>query len=148
MTARINRFTILLAVLTAAGLPALAGGPAYLWAGPQAEKFEDLTQFNFAGGVVSGTGVKDKGGFTVIPLEADKAQTKLAVSFALKEEEKRTLSDFRVIAVDAAGKRHEAKSQTGASASGKGVMVVTLVAGFDLASDKVDTLVIQQRERK
>jgi hypothetical protein len=71
-----------------------------------------------------------------------------AISFARNEKEKHTASDFRIIAVDLAGKRHEAKSQSGASAGGNGMVVVTLVAGFDLASDKVDALVIQPRERK
>jgi hypothetical protein len=81
-------------------------------------------------------------------MEADKAQTKLAVSFARNEKEKHTASNFRIIAVDLAGKRHEAKSQSGASAGGNGMVVVTLVAGFDLASHKVDALVIQQRQVK
>jgi hypothetical protein len=52
------------------------------------------------------------------------------------------------MAVDLAGKRYEAKSQSGASAGGNGMVIITLVAGFDLASDKFDALVIQQRDRK
>src|SRR5262245_40794877 len=62
--------------------PKQAPRPGAHGTGPvQGIKWEDQTQFNFAGGVVSGTGVRDKGGFTVVMMEADKAQTKLAVSF-------------------------------------------------------------------
>jgi hypothetical protein len=48
--------------------------------------FEDFAQFNFGGGGTSGTGIRDKGGFTVVPMEAPKGRTKLCVSFAVKEE--------------------------------------------------------------
>jgi hypothetical protein len=53
-----------------------------------------------------------------------------------------------MVAVDAAGKRHEAKAESRVSAGGKGVVVVTLVSEFSLVSDKIDALVIRQRADK
>jgi hypothetical protein len=140
---------VLLWVVIAA--TAICMGPTsspYLWATPPADKYEDLVELNFAGGIASGTGVRDKGGFTVVTVAADKTRTKLSVSFAFKEEENRTASDFQIVAVDAGGKRHEAKAETRVSAGGKGIVVVTLVAEFSLVSDKIDALVIRQRTDK
>ncbi|HEV3259287.1 MAG TPA: hypothetical protein VG013_20645 [Gemmataceae bacterium] len=148
MRAGNNRFAIFLAVLIAAGFQGLGGRPAYLWAAPQAGKLKDWVQLNFAGGAVSGTGVKGKGGFTIVPME-DKAigLTKVVVSFALTQD-KRGASDFQVVAVDRAGNRHDARAQSGVSAGGKGVVVVTLVSEFNLASDKIKALVVPQRAGK
>ncbi|HEV3003578.1 MAG TPA: hypothetical protein VGX78_03920 [Pirellulales bacterium] len=136
------------AVLTTAGIQALPKRSTHLWASPQAEKFEDQAQFKFAGGVVSGSGtsIRNKGGFTVVPVEAAEARTKLSISIALKEEEQRTI-DFRVVAVDAAGRRTEANAESKASASDNGIAVVTLVSEFKISRDKIDSLVIQ-RARK
>ena len=140
-----SRLALLVAVLAAAGVHTLTERSICLWAAPQAQKFEDLVQLNFGHGGVSGISVKDKGGFTVVPVETGKAQTRVAVSFALKEEENRPTSDFKVIAVDAAGKRYEAKDHNEASAGGNGLTVVTLVSKFDLASDKISAWVVQHR---
>jgi hypothetical protein len=139
-------FAYLLALLAAAGWQ-LTSHSNPLWAAPQADKFEDLVQFNYPGGILSGTGIKDKGGFTVVTVEAVKGRIKLSVSFARKEEEKRTPTDFRVLAVDATGKRHEARTENKAGAGGNGIMVITLVSEFNLSNDKIDSLVIQQRVR-
>ncbi len=114
---------------------------------PKVDKFEDLAQFNYGGGMVSGTGIRDKGGFTVVSLEAVAGCSKLAVSFAVKEDQRRTLSDFRVVVVDAAGKRHHASAENKVYAGGNGIMVFTYVSEFNLARDKIDSLVIQQRAR-
>jgi hypothetical protein len=143
-----DHFALLLAVLAAAGLCLPSTSAPCLRAAPPADKYEDLAEFLFAGGNASGTGVRDKGGFTVVTVEANKTRTKLSVSFAFKEEDKRTASDFRIVAVDAAGKRHEAKAESRVSAGGKGVMVITLVSEFNLGSDKIDALVIRQRADK
>lgn len=114
-------------------------------AAPRADTFEDLAQFNHGGGIVSGTGIRDKGGFTVVSLEAAAGSSKLAVSWAVKEEQRRTLADFRVIVVDAVGKRHHASTESKASAGGNGITVFTFVTEFNLSSDKIASLVIQQR---
>jgi hypothetical protein len=135
------------AVLTTVAFSALPNRSTDLWAASQAETFEDLAQFHFGGGVVSATGIKNKGGFTVVPVKVAEARTTLSVSFALKEEELRSL-DFRVIAVDAAGRRTDASAESKASAGGNGIAVVTLVSEFKLSKDKIDSLIIQQRARK
>ena len=50
--------------------------------------FEDFAQWKFGrGGGVHATGIKDKGGFTVVPMEAPKGHTKICLSFALNEEQ-------------------------------------------------------------
>jgi hypothetical protein len=126
---------------------ALPNPSTQVLAAPEADKFEDLVQFNYGGGIVSGTGIKDKGGFTVVTLEAvptAPTSTKLSVSFAVKEDEQRTASDFRVIAVDANGKQKEADVENKASAGGNGATIITLVSEFSLSSDKIDSLVVQQ----
>src|SRR5262245_15697565 len=101
-----HHFALLLVIIAAAGLCLLSTSA------PPADKYEDLAEFHFAGGGVSGTGIRDTGGFTVVTVQADKTRTKLSVSFAFKEEEKRTADDFRIVAVDAAGKRHEAQAES------------------------------------
>src|SRR5262249_47657276 len=138
---------LLLVIIAAAGLCLLSTSAPCLRAAPPADKYEDLAEFHFAGGGVSGTGIRDTGGFTVVTVQADKTRTKLSVSFAFKEE-KRTADDFRIVAVDAAGKRHEAQAESRVSAGGKGVVVVTLLSEFSLGSDKIDALVIRQRVDK
>ena len=143
-----SRFALLMAVLAAAGVHMLTERSTCLWAAPQAQKFEDLVQLNFGHYVVSGIGVKEKGGFTVVPVETGKTQTRVAVSFALKEEDNRPISDFQVVALDAAGNRHEAKDHNEASAGGNGLTVITLVSKFDLTSDKISALVLQCRTGK
>ena len=142
-----HRFALPLVIIAAAGLCLLSTSAPCLRAEPPADKYEDLAEFHFAGGV-SGTGIRDKGGFTVVTVQADKTRTKLSVSFAFKEEEKRTADDFRIVAVDAAGKRHEAQAESRVSAGGQGVVVVTLLSEFSLGSDKIDALVIRQRVDK
>jgi len=148
MRTRAYRFLILVAVLVAGNLAALPSGPAALCSAPAEEKFEDWAQFHYSGGIVSATGIRDKGGFTVIPLESAEARTKVAVSFALIGETGHSFSDFRIIAVDVAGNRHEAKHESNASASGKGTTVVTLISDFNLASGMIDTLLVQKRAAK
>jgi hypothetical protein len=143
-----HRLVLLLVIFAATGICMPSTSSPCLWAGPPADKYEDLAEFKFTGGSASGTGVRDKGGFTVVTVEADKTRTKLSVSFAFKGEENRTAADFRVVAVDAAGKRHEAKAESRVSAGGKGVVVITLVSEFSLVSDKIDALVIRQRADK
>src|SRR5262245_44779168 len=81
-TMRVNNhhFVLLLVVIAATGICMLSTSSPYLWAAPPADKYEDLAQLNFTGGSASGTGVRDKGGFTVVTVEADKTRTKLSVS--------------------------------------------------------------------
>jgi hypothetical protein len=148
MRTRDYRFPLLLAVFAAAGLGPLASCPAPLSAAAPENKFEDWAQFHFSGGVVSATGIKDNGAFTVVPLETSEARTKVAVSFALMGETSHSRSDFQIVAVDAAGNRHEPKDQSKASAGGNGLSVVTFVLDFNLGSGKIDALLVQQRARE
>jgi hypothetical protein len=141
-------FLLLLAALATTCLQALPGRSSQLLAVPPADKFEDLAQFNYGGGTVSGTGVRDKGGFTVVAMQAAAGRSKLSVSFAVKEEQQHTLSDFRVAVTDAAGKRHEPSVESKASAGGNGIMLFTFVLEFNLTSDKINSLVIQQRTKE
>jgi RNA polymerase sigma factor (sigma-70 family) len=109
--------------------------------------FEDFAQWRFGGGGgVHATGIKDKGGCTVVPMEAPKGRTKICLSFALTGE-RAGVSDFRVMAVDADGKRHEAQGKGGVSAGGKGTAVITMVLEFSLGSEAIRDLVVQ-RARK
>jgi hypothetical protein len=148
MSAKNRIIAFLLAVLAVAGFQAMPHCSIQLWAAPQADKFEDLAQFNYGGGGVSGTGIRDKGGFTVVSMEAVAGRSKLSVSFAVKEDQQRTLSDFRVAVVDAAGKRHQASVENKVSAGGNGIEIFTFVLEFNLDRDKIDSLVIQQRTRE
>jgi RNA polymerase sigma factor (sigma-70 family) len=112
------------------------------------EKFEDFAQFKFGGGGVSATGIRGKGGFTVVPLEAVAGGSKLCVSLAVKEEQQLSAEDFRVVAVDAAGKRYPPTAEPGVSAGGNGITVITVVTEFNLSMDKIDSLVIQRLKGK
>ena len=67
-----RRLALLVALCVAAGVHTLTERSTCLWAAPQAQKFEDLVQLNFGHGGVSGISVKDKGGFTVVPVETGK----------------------------------------------------------------------------
>jgi hypothetical protein len=147
MRANMCCFAVLLAVLSAAGFQTLPDHSNQLKAAPQAGKFEDLAQFKNSGGIVSGTGIRDKGGFTVVPMKATAGRSKLAVSLAVEEDPQGNGSDYRVVAVDGAGKRHYASVENYASAGGNGITVITVVSEFNLTMEKVDSLVIQQRAK-
>ena len=110
----------------------------------QQNKYEDLIELSYSGEFVSGTGDIVKGGFTVVTVQADKARTKVAVSLAVTQQEKRTYSDFRLLAVDKAGKRYPAKEPSSAGAGGRGVFIITMVSEFGLKSDMIAELVVQQ----
>jgi RNA polymerase sigma factor (sigma-70 family) len=112
-----------------------------------AKQFEDFAQWKFGGGGAHAIGIKDKGGFTVVPMEAPKGRAKLCLSFALAGE-RAGPSDFRVMAVDADGKRHEAQGKGGVSAGGKGTAVITMVLEFNLGSDAIRDLVVQRAKSK
>lgn len=131
-------------LLSAHELP--AGKIAYL--GIEAENivakdFEDFAQFHYRGRGVLATSIKDRGGFTVVPLEAPKERTKLCLSFALNKEQARP-ADFRVLAVDADGKRHESVEKEAVSGAGEGTAVITMVVQFNISSDSIRTLLIQR----
>ncbi len=76
-------------------------------------------------------------------MEAAPGRSKLAVSFAVKEQD--APPDFRVVAVDADGKRMQDSDGSTVSAGGNGTTVITVVSEFNLSGDKIDSLVIQQR---
>jgi hypothetical protein len=135
---------LLVAILTAIGFQALPIRSTQLRAA-QTEDFEDVAQLKFTGAIVSGTGIRGKGGFTVVSVEMTEARTRLSVSFAVKDEEQR--KDFRVIAVDSDGNRTEASEESKAAAGGNGIVVVTLVSAFELGRHKIDSLLIQQRPK-
>ena len=137
----------LLAALAATILQTLPNRASQLHAAPLPPRFEDRAEFKYGGGGVSATGIRGKGGYTVVPLEAVAGCTKLSVSFAVKEDQKRDVSDFRILAVDGNGKRTAARAESKVSAGGDGIMIVTLVSEFNLDGDKIDSLVIQQRAR-
>jgi hypothetical protein len=137
-------FPFLLAVLTAAGFQRLPNSSIQLQAAPQANKFEELAKFKYGGGVL-GTGIRGKGGFTVVPMDAAAGCSKFAVSFAVIEDQQLGPSDFRVVAADVTGKRQQARVESGVSAGGNGIIVITVVSEFNIGSDKIDSLVIQQR---
>ncbi len=109
--------------------------------------FSDFTRFNFGGGGMSATGIRDKGGFTVVPMDAPKGRTKLCVSLAVKEEQAPP-PKFRLIAVDAENKRHEPQWSNAASAGGNGTTIITMVSEFDVSIDKVRALVVQKDAQK
>jgi hypothetical protein len=137
-------FAILPVVVAIAGLGLLPLPSRGVEAKPQEKRFEDLIALDFSGEVVSGTGTIDKGGFTVVTVQADKDRTKVCVSFTAKQQDRRTSSDFKLLGVDAAGKRYPAKEASSASAGGLDVMVITIVSEFSLESDKIAALVVQQ----
>ncbi len=109
-------------------------------------KYEDFAELNHGGVGAAATGIRGKGGFTVVPLKSINGSSTFAISFSVKEAELAEEPDFQVVAVDGNGKRHEAKT-TRVSAGGRGLAVVTLVAEFDLASDNIKSFVIQRRAR-
>ncbi len=115
---------------------------------PEGEKFEDLVQLISKGRVVSGTSDPEKGGFTTFTLQAAPGRSKVGVSFALKDDQKRTVTDFRVVAVDRAWKRHFADVVDETDGRGKGIVVFTIVSEYDLPPDKIVAVVIQQRPRE
>lgn len=111
---------------------------------PRRIKYEDFVELIHGGDAAtsSATGIREKGGFTVVPLKSAKGSSTFVISFSVKEEE--NVSDFQVVAVDGNGKRHEAKP-SGVSAGGNGIAVVTLLPEFDLTSDNIKSFVIQRR---
>jgi uncharacterized protein (TIGR03067 family) len=111
----------------------------------QVDRFVELAQFEYGGGIVSGTGIRDKGGFTVVPLEATAGHSRLAVSFAELERPQRAPAEFRVIAVDTEGNRHHPSVANMASAGGEGTTVFTIVSEFNVTPDRITLLVIQTR---
>jgi len=108
--------------------------------------FEDFAQFGFGGGVIGATGMRDKAGFTVVPMNAPKGRTKLCVSLAVKVEG--TPFDYRVVAIDADNKRRDPQNASMASAGGIGSSIVTILSEFDLVMDAIKTLVVQRRKEK
>ena len=102
----------LLAALAATILQTLPNRASQLHAAPLPPRFEDRAEFKYGGGGVSATGIRGKGGYTVVPLEAVAGCTKLSVSFAVKEDQKRDVSDFRILAVDGNGKRTAARAES------------------------------------
>ncbi len=113
---------------------------------PRRIKYEDFVELNHAGGGAAATGIRGKGGFTVVPLKSVNGRSTFVISFSVKEAELAEEPDFQVVAVDGNGKRHEAKPMS-VSAGGNGLAVVTLVPEFDLASDNIKSFVIQRRAR-
>jgi RNA polymerase sigma factor (sigma-70 family) len=112
---------------------------------PEEGGYEDMAEWSHSGGAASATGIRDKGGFTVVPVESPKGTSKFVVSFAVKEEELAAGPGFRVLAVDVNGKRHPATSQGQVSAGGRGLAVVTLLPEFGLTGDDIRSFVIQRR---
>ncbi len=112
---------------------------------PRRIKHEDFVELNHGGGIAVATGIRGKGGFTVVPLKSVNGSSTFAISFSVKEEELTNEPDFQVVAVDGNGKRHEAKTCNSVSAGGNGTAVVTLVPEFDLASENIKSFVIRRR---
>jgi RNA polymerase sigma factor (sigma-70 family) len=109
------------------------------------DKYEEFARFKHTGGAASITTIKDKGGFSVVLMDTAEGRTKMAISFTVKENE-RPVANFRIFAVDKAGNRHSPKGENKVSGGGSGVTLITAVCEFSLASDNIETLLIQQQQ--
>src|SRR5262249_35341145 len=104
----------------------------------EAREYEDFAELHFSGGGgTSATGIRDKAGFTIVPMDAPRGHTKLCLSLALKEERGKRPPEFQVIAVDAASKRYESQDKGGMSAGGNGATVITMLLDYSLSSDRI-----------